>query len=468
LRFVYAGGRELEQAGFQASAIIGKRIDEALPEVVAEELIPPCTEALNGHSVEFDHVFDAHIYSMFAGPLDRDELGVTTVLLVSRNITRQRAAEEETADLLRRSQEATEQEQRLRRRAEAAEVRFRALFDSTADAILVSDDNGNYLNANQAACNLLGYTREELLQRQVPDVVVEPEMGLAEFQLLKEQGSWRGEIDARHRDGKTIPVEANATTVPMPNQRAYVVVFREISQRREVEAMQKELLATVAHELRNPLTPIIGFARILQRMKTYDESVVADILQHAEVLERRLDDLLETSRVDTGQIALHPSRTDLLDLVQTMVRQTQALNPAYTIRLEAPTGPIIGWWDRQRIEQVMTNLVSNAIKYSPQGGDITISIRTDEQEVHLAIVDRGIGIPEEQLPMLFSRFFRAPSVRARSVKGFGLGLYVARGLIEAHGGKIWASSEGVGHGSTFEFSLPFHYLPSPADAGPRE
>ncbi len=460
LRFLFAAGREIEEAGLTSSALEGRTIIEALPPEIVDDFVPPCEEALDGQTIEFEHRYGGHVYSMIASPLDRSGDLVTSVLLVSRNITRHKMAEEDNARLLRNSQETTEREQGLRLRAEAAEERFRRLFDATADAIAVFDAKGNYTNANQALCSLLGYTREELLSGNVFQLLMDPEYGREQFEVFLRKGRWRGELDVVHKDGHIIAVEAHGAVLPMPDGTLHIAVLRDITQRRELESMQKEFLSAVAHELRNPLTPIIGFARILKRQRTYSDAVVDDILHHAEILERRLDDLLETTRVDDGQIQLYPTDTDLVALARESVRQMQALHPGFTIRLVANAEPVAGWWDRHRLEQVLTNLLSNAVKYSPESTEIVVTVEAGPEEATVSVVDRGMGIPHDQLQRLFNRFFRTSNARAHSVKGFGLGLYVARGLVEAHGGRIWARSEGTGKGSSFVFSLPLRYLPA--------
>jgi signal transduction histidine kinase len=225
-----------------------------------------------------------------------------------------------------------------------------------------------------------------------------------------------------------------------------------------LEALQKQLLAAVAHELRNPLTPIIGFARILHRRGEYDDELVEDILHHASILQALLDELLETTRVDAGRVRLRRTMVDLAGLTAEAVRQSQQLHPEYRLNVEVPPQAVQGRWDKQRLEQVIANLLSNAVKYSSPGSRILVSMDADEEEARVRVRDEGLGIPSEQVPNLFQRFYRTPEAQEKSVKGFGLGLYVSRGLVEAHGGRMWATSEGAGLGSTFGFAVPFAAL----------
>ncbi len=356
-------------------------------------------------------------------------------------------------ELARRTAVAVENA-RLFREARNAEARYHGLFSNAADAILVADGDGQYLDANPAASELLGYSREELLGMRVADVVAAgPDWTEAEYARFRTEGSWRGELDVRRKDGTILAVEAQATVVPSPNGPVYVSAVRNISERRALERLQREFIAMVTHELRTPLTAISGYAQLLRRRQAYSDSAVDAILSQVKNQERLLHDLLDASRVETRRLDLHRTSVDLTALVQACVDQLRSVTQACAVRVEAPASPVEGWWDRGRLEQVLNNLLSNAAKYSPDDCDIEVRVEALDAEARVSVRDRGLGMAPEVLPQLFDRFYRVESTAGR-VSGLGVGLYIARSLVAAHGGRMWAESAGPGQGSTFTFTLP--------------
>ncbi len=346
---------------------------------------------------------------------------------------------------------------RLYRDAQAAEARFRSLFEYVPDTILLADAEGRYLDVNPAATLLLGYDRDELLRLSVPDVVAEErEWTEAEYERFKETGLWQGELHLRCKDGALIPVEVRATAVGLPTGNVFISVARDISERREREQQQQDFLAIVAHDLRTPLTALKGYASLMQRRKAYNERSMAVMVAQAERLDRLVSDVLEVSRLDAHRLELRRSEVELTDMVRQCVAEAEDVAEHHPVRVELPDRPIIGWWDSDRICQVIQNLVSNAIKYSPNGEEVVVRAEESGDRVRVSVSDRGIGIPAEALPRLFDRFYRAENVQTGS-KGLGLGLYIAKSLVEAHGGTMTVESM-LGEGSTFVFTLPYESL----------
>jgi signal transduction histidine kinase len=217
--------------------------------------------------------------------------------------------------------------------------------------------------------------------------------------------------------------------------------------------MQREFITMVTHELRNPLASIKGYAELMQRRGAYSEAAVDTIVTQAKQLERLIEDLLDVSRLQVGQLKLQPGETDLVALARAAAAQAQTLTHVHTIRVVAPEPPLVGRWDATRLEQVLQNLLSNAVKYSPDGGEIVVRVEDLPRQARVSVTDQGIGIPPEALPRLFQRFFRTEEAQARGIEGLGLGLHISRALVEAHGGRLWAESL-PGQGSTFVFTLP--------------
>jgi signal transduction histidine kinase len=223
--------------------------------------------------------------------------------------------------------------------------------------------------------------------------------------------------------------------------------------------------AVVAHELRQPLTAMAGYAQLMQRRRTYDAHTLERILEAAQRLGHIVDDLLDVSNLVAGQFALRAAHVDLVAIVAGCVAQAQALGEHRTLRLETPGRPLVGWWDADRIAQVLTNLLLNAIKYTPDGTEVTCRVADAGAEARVAVVDHGPGIPTSDLPHLFEPFYRAASAVESDAPGFGLGLYLSKALVEAHGGRMWVDSD-VGHGSTFSFALPYEAAVAQAAEGP--
>jgi PAS domain S-box-containing protein len=340
--------------------------------------------------------------------------------------------------------------ERERQRAEAAEALYAALFQSTADAIVVADESGHYLDANPAAVELLGYSREELLGMRVPDIVAAPtEWTQTQYEQFTRSGSWRDELEVRRKDGTAVPVEAAASRLELPQGTRYISVLREISARRHLEALRERWTAMLAHELRNPITAIAGWGQVLQR-RTPDDRAVQRILEQTGVLQRLVEDLVELARSETGNLGIRPAEIDLSSIVQAAVATANAHRTGHAVKLEAPSEPLLVWADAARVQQVLTNLLNNALAYSPEGSPIVVRLEPDAEQVRVAVQDRGRGIPADEQSRVFEPFYRASD--AGGGRGLGLGLYICRALIEAHGGSLDLESQ-PGEGSTFSFTL---------------
>jgi signal transduction histidine kinase len=229
------------------------------------------------------------------------------------------------------------------------------------------------------------------------------------------------------------------------------------------EALQvkDQFLSIVSHELRTPLTTIKGYAQMLHRRLTGDpdgERFATNIDSQVSRLGRLVDDLLDVTRFTRGQFELRRQRVDLRPLLEDIVARFRVVSPNHTLRLDLDDPSYQGYWDRDRLEQVMNNLVSNAIKYSPEGGNITISTVGMDGEVRISVRDQGVGIPEEEQEQLFERFYRGRG-QSKDISGLGLGLYVTRRIVEAHGGTIRVESRAQ-EGSEFAFTLPLARRPA--------
>jgi len=224
-----------------------------------------------------------------------------------------------------------------------------------------------------------------------------------------------------------------------------------------IEATRRELIGTVAHELRTPLTSIKGSMEgLIDGVLPSDASTFQRIYREADRLQRLVYDLQELSRVEAGAFELNVKPVPVLDLVESTVARLGCQFEEKGVVLETDiSGDVLPVWaDEDRIGQVMLNLVGNALQYTPAGGQVRISACRQGTEIHISVSDSGIGVTTEHLALIFTRFYRVDKSRARSGGGSGIGLTVAKHLVESHGGRIWAESPGPGQGSTFTFTLP--------------
>ena len=225
----------------------------------------------------------------------------------------------------------------------------------------------------------------------------------------------------------------------------------------QTEVIRRQLIADVTHELRTPLTAVKGSMEgLIDGVLPADEATFQQIISEAERLQRLVNDLQELSRVEAGayELIIHSYRvSDLLAATEARLgRQFEEKDVSLEIALPNDLPQVLA--DEDRIGQVLLNLVGNALQYTPPGGKVQVTATAQGGEVYIAVTDSGMGIPVEHLPHLFTRFYRVDKSRSRAGGGSGIGLTIAKYLVEAQGGSIWAQSEGAGRGSTFTFSLP--------------
>ena len=381
-------------------------------------------------------------------------VGARQTLLAADNAALRRGLERRVRD----------QTSDLRRLARQTEV----LLTSVGDGIYGVDHEGRVTFVNPSGAVALGYRAEDLLGRQAhesfhaPDVdgLPFPWRGCYVAEAIRSGVVAVGEEDLYVRaDGATFPVEITASPVVEDDElRGAVVVFRDVTQRREVDRMKNEFLSVVSHELRTPLTAIRGSLGLLAggklgQLTPRAGSMVTMALQSTERLTRLINDLLDMERIESGTRPLELAALDARQLVAGAVRQLDGLAAAEGVRLEvgACSGRVLA--DEDRIMQTLTNLLGNAVKFSERGDVVVADAQRTDGHVLFRVRDEGRGIPADRLESIFARFEQVDSSDARQKGGTGLGLAISRTIVERLGGRIWAESE-LGVGTTLQFTLP--------------
>lgn len=340
------------------------------------------------------------------------------------------------------------------------------VIESVYAGIVMVHNSGRLMQINQSARTMLGIAQEEKLSGDFRDIIDSEPVKALLTRTLEEGTEVQEEISLpdhkSEEEGAERIYQVQSAIVRGEDQSAIgaVAIFNDITEIRSIERMKTAFVSTVSHELRTPLTSIKGFISTLLQDKDgfYDAETVHEfytiIDQECDRLTRLISDLLNVSRIEAGRaLDLNPVPVNLPELVEKVVAAQKSYTNKHEFRIElAPDIPTIVA-DMDKVDQILTNLTNNAVKYSPNGGTISIIGKMNDGVVQIAVCDQGMGIPKEHLPKVFDRFHRVDNRDTRKVGGTGIGLYLVKHLVEAHGGKIWVESE-VGKGSQFIFELP--------------
>jgi PAS domain S-box-containing protein len=346
-------------------------------------------------------------------------------------------------------------ERAARLQAEEAQVRFRGLFEGVPDAILVLDAEGRFIEANAAACRMLGYDLDVLLTMDLGDILPGDDEAETQVARFGAAGAWRTESELRRHDGAQVPVEIWSRRLDLPTGPIGLSVVRDISAQLEADQIREEVLTAISHDLRSPLNSIKLHAQSLQRLlrrgETPDPKRLDDGLSAIDAMSTRvaflLDDVVDMARDHSHSgIPFEPEATDLVALARRCADEVRS-SAGRDVQVEAGAETVVGRWDPRGIERVMLNLLTNAIKYSPPGGVVRIQVDrvAEDATPHalLVVQDEGIGIPAADLPQIFERYRRGRNVG--KIAGTGIGLTGAKQIVERHGGTIdVASTEGAG------------------------
>lgn len=353
-------------------------------------------------------------------------------------------------------------------------AKIRAAFELTPTVLAVSDlVEGRLLEVNDAFLRITGYTREEVIGKRIDEIGfwINPEERRRGLALLRAGGKVR-DLEARFRTkaGVEVVALAYADLVDVGGRQCVITALMDITPRVRAEAAQREFLAMLGHELRNPLGTIAATLGVLDRRATDDAELrrmTGIIGRQTTHLTRLVDDLLDVARVTSGKIEI---RSQTVDLHGVAVRTVEALREAgrtaeHDVTVEGESVSVYG--DPARLEQVAYNLVDNALKYTPAGGRVRVAVRTVDGAAVLSVRDTGEGIREDLLDRVFDMFVQQPQALDRSRGGLGLGLTLVKRLVELHDGSAAVASEGPGRGSEFTVRLPVNAgQPARAHAAP--
>jgi PAS domain S-box-containing protein len=343
------------------------------------------------------------------------------------------------------------------KRAEVERDRLAAIIENSRDAVIGADLTGEITDWNPAATRLFGYTAHEAVGRPFsmlvrPDLREESDARFARVRRGEEVPSF--ETVRLRKDGTPVQVELQPSAVRDVGGRivGMAAVVRDVTERKLLEQAQDDYIAMASHDLRSPITALSGRAQLMKRRKRYDEEAVDVILEQARRITRLVSDLQALVSMEAGGVSLLREPVDLVALARDAARRVRATSSTrHPVRVEAPAEGLTGAWDRDRVSQVLDNLLGNAAKYAPEGSEIVVRIARQGDEARVSVSDHGPGISASMLPHLFDRFYRAG--RDLGSPGLGLGLYIARMLVEAHGGRIEADTMDA-EGATLAFTLP--------------
>ena len=346
-----------------------------------------------------------------------------------------------------------------RKKAEEEKEKTASIVRNLSDGLIVLDDKGKISLLNPQSEKILEIPQKEMVGKKIGDFEGVERMNPL-FKLFKKElkSIFRKEIFI----DKELILEVS--TVPMiisGTEFGTIIILHDITREKTVERMKTEFVSLAAHQLRTPLSAIKWTIKMLLEgdageINESQRDLIEKSYQSNERMIGLINDLLDITRIEEGRYLYNPTLDDLINVTESVVKASQDTIKKKGVKFEFKKPPKRiprVMMDTEKIRLVIQNLLENAIRYTPSGGKVTISIKSDKNKIEFQIGDTGVGIPKEQQLKIFSKFFRGSNVTKLETEGSGLGLFIAKNIIEAHGGKIWFESEEE-KGSVFHFLLP--------------
>lgn len=336
--------------------------------------------------------------------------------------------------------------------------RLSAILSGLSDGVVMTDAAAKIILANPAAENLFKFEQKQIVDKPLIEVIPDHEIDNLVKKCLSTGSEQSAQIDSMHgRFLRTITVPITTGEI-----KGALILFQDLTEIRSLQTMRREFVGNISHELRTPLAAIKAIVDTLRDGAIDDHIAAGDFLNRLDIevdgMTQMVNELIELSRIETGKIKLILEPVNLNTLAEGVIARLTPQADRHQISIVTKLLsdlPLIEA-DRERIRQVMVNILHNAIKYTPAGGKIEVSTRLAGQTVITQVSDTGIGISPDDLPHIFERFFKAD--KSRSSGGSGLGLAIAKHTVQIHGGSVWVKSE-LGKGSTFGFNLPLQATP---------
>ncbi|WP_268237898.1 CHASE domain-containing protein [Rheinheimera tangshanensis] len=346
-----------------------------------------------------------------------------------------------------------------------------SILDNAVESIIIVDQQGIIERVNKETSLLFGYTMPALLRQPVSKLLAYlPEH--KNHQLLQpltidQLNLWVGhtvEITGLSEEGQQIPLEMGLSRVDVADKHLYTLMLHDLRERKKIDRMKSEFISTVSHELRTPLTSINGSLGLLAggvvgELPPQAQQLVQIAKTNTDRLARLVNDILDIEKLEFGQLKLQPSEVEVLALLQEAKEQNQAYADKYLVRLDlvvpSDTKPVYLYQDKFRLLQILSNLISNAIKFSPIHSVVTLSYQLTQQQLVIQVTDQGAGIAESFRSKIFQKFAQADSSDSRSNQGSGLGLNISKTLVEMMQGSIDFESE-LGKGTCFSLTFPYY------------
>lgn len=350
---------------------------------------------------------------------------------------------------------------KIEKKLRESEKKYRILFENAPVGIGISDENGNILDANQNMIEITGYSLEELKKISLKDTYINSKDRKKLVEELWKTGNIREwEVELRRKDGTTYWALLNIDLTEINGKKLALTTARDITELRKIDKAKTDFVSLASHQLRTPLSVISWYAEILlkenvDKMDKKEKEYLEEIYKNNKKLIDLVNALLNVSRIELNAFTIEPEPTNLIEIANNVLNEFLSEIKKKKLRVTNDYGknlPIIDV-DPNLMRIVFQNLFSNAIKYTPPGGNLDLLIKKQASNLLIKVSDNGYGIPKEEQDQIFTKFFRAYNIKEKEFDGTGLGLYIVKSIVEQAGGKIWFKSE-ENQGTIFYVLIP--------------